>query len=244
MKRGIFVSIGLLAITALSLAQGQGGEGRQGFGGRQRFGQQQGMIGLLSRNDVRSELKISDDQSTKLAELGIRVRGQGGPGGGGQGGGRQGQGQGGGRQGQGGGRQGQGGQGGNFDPEVMRQAARERETKIMAILEPGQQKRLKELFVQRSGNRAAMNEAIQKDLGLSEDQVAKLRDLQQKQQEANRAVMQKVRDGSLSREDVQSTIQKNEEIMNTEIGKILTSAQAAKLKEMGGAPFKFEEDGL
>lgn len=240
MKRGIFVSIGLLAITALSLAQGQGGGGRQGFGGGR--GQQQGIVGLLSRNDVRSELKISDDQSSKLAELGVRVRGQGGPGAGGPGAG----GQGGGRQGQGqgGGRQGQGGQGGNFDPEAMRQAAREREAKIMAILEPGQQKRLKELFIQRSGNRAAMNETVQKDLGLSEDQVTKLRDLQQKQQEANRAVMQKVRDGELSREDVQSTMQKNEEIMNTEIGKILTSAQAAKLKEMGGAPFKFEEGGL
>lgn len=237
MKRGVFVSIGLLAITALSFAQGGGG--RQG-GGRQGFGQQQGIVGLLSRNDVRAELKISDDQSAKLAEAGVRVRGQGGPGGGGQGGGRQGQGQG-----QGGGRQGQGGgQGGNFDPEAMRQAAREREAKVMAILEPGQQKRLKELFVQRSGNRAAMNETIQKDLGLSEDQIAKLKDLQQKQQEANRAVMQKVRDGELSREDVQGTMQKNDEIMNTEIGKILTSAQVAKLKEMGGAPFKFEEGGL
>lgn len=237
MKRGVFVSVGLLAITALSLAQGQGGGGRQG-GGRQGFGQQQGMMGLLSRNDVRSELKITDDQSAKLAEAGVRVRGQGGPGGGGQGGGRQGQGQGGGRQGQG------GGQGGNLDPEAMRQAAREREAKVMAILESGQQKRLKELFVQRAGNRAAMNESIQKDLGLSEDQVAKLRELQQKQQEANRAVMQKVRDGELSREDVQSTMQKNEEIMNAEIGKILNSGQAAKLKEMGGAPFKFEEGGL
>jgi len=89
-----------------------------------------------------------------------------------------------------------------------------------------------------------MNEAIQKDLGLSEDQITKLKDLQQKQQEANRAVMQKVRDGGMSREDVQATMQKNEEIMNTEIGKILTSSQAAKLKEMGGAPFKFEEGGL
>ena len=53
------------------------------------------------------------------------------------------------------------------------------------------------------------------------------------------------RRGELDREQTRPLMEKNRKIMDTELGKILTDAQKAKLKDMGGKPFtqEPEEDG-
>ena len=99
-------------------------------------------------------------------------------------------------------------------------------------------KRLDEINVQISGNRAIQQPAIQKALGLSEAQVKQINELQQKQQEAMRSLFEKVQNQEITREDMQASMQKNNKTMDDELAKILTADQAAKLKEMGGKPFK------
>ncbi len=236
------IVISLLAVTSLALAQGGGqgqgggrGQGRGGFGQR---GGQASPLSLLMRGDVRKDLDLSEEQITKVEALQPQ-RGQGGAGGGQRG-------QGGGGQGQGGGQRQGGGQGGGQLTDEQRAAmaeaakkrAEEQKAAIAAILTPAQVTRLSEIGYQIQGNMAILSADTQKALGLDEKQVASIKELQTKQQEAMQALFQKMRDQELTREELTEKMTKNNDIMKTELGKVLRADQAAKLKAMGGTkPF-------
>ncbi len=224
-------AIGLFAIVlfAAALAQGGAGTGGGGGGGRGGFGQRGGMRGnmgdpfnLAMRADVQKEIGVTADQKTKLDELQKaqqdamreRMRNAGG-----------------------------GGGGGSFDPAAM-QAEREKMRaenmkKLEAILKPDQMKRLKEISIQVQGNRAILDPEVQKALGLSDDQKSKIKKLQDDLSSANRALMDDMRNGG-DRTTLRDRMTKNNETFNTELGKLLTADQSAKLKAMGGKPFKLE----
>lgn len=230
------IVISLIAVTSLALAQGGGGQGRgQGRGG---FGQGRGggmtPMTLLMRGDVRKDLGLSEEQISKVEALQPQ-RGQGGAAGAG-----------GGQRGQGGGGGGQRGQGGGQLTDEQRAAmaeaakkrAEEQKAAIAAILSPAQVTRLSEIGYQLQGNMALMQADTQKALGLDEKQIAAIKELQTKQQEANQALFQKMRDQELTREELTEKMTKNTDIMKVELGKILKADQAAKLKAMGGTkPF-------
>jgi hypothetical protein len=219
------IACAVVMCAALAAAQGGGGGRGQGRGG---FGQGGGMdatgLQLLGRADVQRDLALTDDQKAKVQALRESMRGQGGRGGGG------------------GGFGGGGGGGGNIDREAMRAEMEKRnaetKAKIAEILKPEQVTRLGEIAVQLAGNRAILNPDVQKTLGLSDEQKAKITELQTKMQEANRGLFQQVQDGSMTREQIGEAMQKNNETMNAELGKVLTTEQAAKLKAMGGKEFK------
>lgn len=124
----------------------------------------------------------------------------------------------------------------------FQEARAKMDKEILAILDDTQKQRLKELWVQRAGNGILGNEDIQKELGLSDEQKTKIKDLQAKQREANQQIMERSRNQEIEREEARSLQDKNNKILNEELGKVLTADQAAKLKSMGGAPFKFEEN--
>jgi hypothetical protein len=244
MKLKSILSLFVVAVAAVSLAQGGGGgrgQGRGGFGGG--MGMMQGgpggggsMTSLLNRPDVQKELALTSAQIAKIEELNPRRGGPGGQGGVRQGGG----GQGGGRGQGGGGVRGQGGQG--MDRDEMMKRMQEREKSILAVLDEKQQTRLKELFIQRAGNAALMNPEIQKDLGFTNEQKSKVEELQRKQQEASMAIMEKMRNGEIQREELGELMQKNGRTMNEELGKILTKEQAEKFESMKGKKFEFSEN--
>lgn len=227
------IVISLIAVTSLALAQGGGGQGRGGFGQR---GGQASPLSLLMRGDVRKDLDLTEEQITKVEALQPQ-RGQGGPGG--AGGGQRGQGGGGGQ------RQGGGQGGGQLTDEqraAMAEAAKKRadeqKAAIAGILSPAQVTRLSEIGYQIQGNMAIVSPDTQKALGLDEKQIAAIKELQTKQQEAMQALGQKMRDQELTMEEFREKNTKNTEIMKTELGKILKADQAAKLKAMGGTkPF-------
>ena len=122
---------------------------------------------------------------------------------------------------------------------VMAKRAIEMKKKMDVILTPEQNKRLAEINVQFYGNRVATQPDVAKVLGLTEDQTKGIADLNKKQGEAMRGLFQKVRDGELTMEDVADKRKKNDEILNSEIGKLLTDKQKAQLVEMAGTK-KFE----
>lgn len=221
MKKLLAFTLVTMAVFAHAQNGGGGGRGQMRGGGNS-------MIGLLNRADVQKELVITDEQKAKLDELRPQ-RGQGGGGAGAGGGGNAGAGAG-----AGGGR-------GNFDPAQMQLQMAEREKKTLAILNAGQIKRLKELYIQRAGNGALSREDIQKELGLSIEQVEKIKSLQTSQREANAELMQRARNGEMDQQEARATMQKNNEALNIEIGKVLTADQTSKFKAMRGAEFKFEE---
>lgn len=211
----------MLAAAALSVAQG-GGRG-QGRGGRGRGNVSE--LQLVMRADVQADIKVTEDEKIKLDALQTKIREA--------------------RRANGGGGGGQGGGGGAPDMEAMRarmQAQAEEQHKQLAeILTPEQLTRVGEIRLQVLGPRALADAKIQKDLGLSDDQVAKIKDLTAKQQEASRDIRDKVQAGSMTREEATALNQKNQKTLGEEYAKVLTPAQADKFKAMQGAPFKADE---
>jgi hypothetical protein len=108
---------------------------------------------------------------------------------------------------------------------------------IEAVMTPAQVKRLGEINVQFNGNRSVMQKDISKALAITEAQQTKIDALNKGVGEARRALMEKMRNQELSMEEFQEKNKKNDDILNTEIGKVLTDAQKAKLSEMGGKKF-------
>lgn len=155
------VLAGLLLAPVFSFAQGPGGGG--GRGGRGGFGGG-GVSSLLAMEEVQKEISITDEQKAELTKIGEAARGAGG--------------------------------GAGFDREAfqnlseeernkkfaeMRAAGEERAKKseeaIKTLLKPEQWTRLGELRVQRDGMRAWSRAEVQKELGLTEEQIAKIKTL-------------------------------------------------------------------
>lgn len=218
----IVLTLAIVGIVGSAFAQG-GGQGRRGggmFGMMGRGGG--GAVQLLQREDVQGELKLTDDQKSKISALQDKQREKmremftG------------------------------GGGGERPDPEKMREiftkAAEEAQKEVDTILNADQKKRLKELGVQRAGNAAVLNPETAKEVGITDEQKAKIKTLQDKQQEASTSIMEKVRNGELDRDQLREKMEANTKIFDEELGKILTDAQKAKLKEMSGKPFTFAAD--
>lgn len=210
----------LSALVVGAYAQGGGAGGGGGRGGGRMFGQGRmggGDWGLLSRKDVQTELKITDEQKTQITAAQEAQR------------------------------ESMRGAFQNFrdmsDDERQKamQKMQEDQKKVYeGILTKEQATRLKELGIQRAGNGAILRPEVQKDLGITEEQKKKISELQTKQQEAQRALFEKVQNQEIERDQMQEAMRKNQEILGAELGKILTTEQADKLKKMGGAPFKFD----
>jgi Spy/CpxP family protein refolding chaperone len=135
-----------------------------------------------------------------------------------------------------------GGGGGGF--EGMREAFEKMQTanrkKMEEILTKEQVLRLRQINLQIMGGRALMVPEYQKELGLTTEQIDKLQALQQQMMQANQALMERVRSGEMTREEVQSRMQKNGEVFNAEALKILTPEQSAKLETMKGPKFTLD----
>ncbi|MFY9233866.1 MAG: hypothetical protein WAO58_05320 [Fimbriimonadaceae bacterium] len=232
MKSILFKLAAVAAISVMvssAFAQGGGGGGGRGGFGQGRMGGGQGEIALVNRKDVSAELKITPDQKTKLEAAIQKMRDD-------QRAARE------------------AGGGGNFQDMTDSERAKMAETRMAAekkalesVLSKEQMDRLRQLVIQRLGNGAVNRPDVAKELGVTEDQKKKLADLQTKQREAMMAQFQNGGFQDMSQEERQAAMTKmrenmakQNEIMNTEIGKILTKEQTDKLKAMGGAAFKFD----
>ena len=208
------LAIGLLAAASLASAQ-QGGGRMWGMGrGGGMMGGAMGRAMLLQRDDVRSDLALTDDQKAKLGDIQTKMREK---------------------------MQGMFSGGERPSREEMGKlwegAMKEVQTEVDSILTADQQKRLKEISVQLAGNGAVNDKEIAKELAITVDQQRKIEDLQKKSGEAMRTVGQRMRNGEIDREEMRPLMEKIQSVTNDELGKILTDAQKARLKAMGGKPF-------
>ncbi|MCG9895158.1 MAG: hypothetical protein MH204_06750 [Fimbriimonadaceae bacterium] len=219
------IAVASLALAA-SLSMAQGRPGGMGMGMMMQGGGM-GDAMLLNSPDVQKDLKLTDEQKSKLEA--IRTEAMAGFGGGrGQGGQRpQGQAQGG---------QAQGGQ----RPGAVDWQARMRELndKTMAVLTDAQKARLKQIGIQVAGGRALMRDDVQKDLDLRAAQKQQLKALNDSFQAGMMTMFQQMRDGSMSREDMQATIERNNKILDAEAVKVLTPEQKTKFEAMKGPKFE------
>ncbi|MEI7576706.1 MAG: hypothetical protein WCK51_07425 [Armatimonadota bacterium] len=125
--------------------------------------------------------------------------------------------------------------------EIMGKQQESMKKEIEGMMTPDQVKRLSQIYLQVSGFRSVLNKDVAKALEITSAQQEKIDGLQKASGEAMTALMQKMRDQEITREEMQEKQKKNGEIMNTELGKILTENQKAKLSEMGGKKFVHKE---
>lgn len=207
-RRLIFVSTFSAVLMLSVVAFGQPGGGQGGRGGRMggMGGMMMGSGFFLRQEAVQKELNLSDEQKTKLKEAMPEGRGPGG--GGGQ----------------------------NFRDmsdeerakameERAKQAA-ETEKKIAEILDEKQNARVKQIRLQFLGARIViMDEAIAKELGVTEEQTTKIR-------EAMRTLREELQSSGGGGGPAEMMEKSNAKVME-----VLTDEQKAKYKEMLGEPF-------
>ncbi|RMF36739.1 MAG: hypothetical protein D6753_18975, partial [Planctomycetota bacterium] len=113
------------------------------------------------------------------------------------------------------------------------------------VLDPTQLKRLKGLYVQRSGLRAVTNELIAQEIGLSEEGRKKVAEsLQAAAQEAfgkMREMFQNRGEGGFDREAMEKAREEMQAALDKAIKEHLTSDQLAKLEALKGPKFEFPE---
>lgn len=106
-----------------------------------------------------------------------------------------------------------------------------------AVLNSNQRVRLNQIFIQWRKYDAVLEPDVQAALGVTPTQKIKISVIAIRYQMANKDLSQRMSSGSLS----PSALQPIQQTLNTNyeanLGKVLTSAQAAKLEAMGGNPF-------
>lgn len=201
----------LVATAGMAIAQGGGPGGGRGQGGPGGMMGRGG--GLLTRPEVKTELKITDAQSKKLEAALRPPTGQ-----------------------QGGGQRGPGG----FDQAEMQKRNAERDAKIKGVLNATQYKRYHELRLQQSGPSALADPTVAAKVGVTKAQQDKIRAIQTKSMEAMRAQFQG--GGAGERPDMdkmRAAFEKARKDTETKILATLTAAQKTKWTALLGKPFKF-----
>jgi Spy/CpxP family protein refolding chaperone len=125
---------------------------------------------------------------------------------------------------------------------VMTKLFEQIQKEVEAIMTPAQSKRLKEISIQFYGFRSVNTPDVAKAIELTDAQKQKIADLRKAQGEAMQGLMERARNQEISWEEMREKSAKNDEILDAEIGKILTDAQKAKLKEMGGKKFERKDE--
>lgn len=205
------VCAGAMALATSSvMAQGPGGGpgGRGGFGGQGGPGGGTDLFGLLNNESVQKEIEIVPSQMDDIRELNQEMRSS---------------------------------MGDMFRGmrdaseeerqemfDKLRSAREDMEKDLSKILMPAQMQRLKQIQVQQQasgrGGLSITNGRIAEELGLSEDQIADLRDKAEELQTEMREKLAQLRKDA-----------------DDELLKLLTPEQQKKWKEMVGEPFELQQ---
>jgi Spy/CpxP family protein refolding chaperone len=219
----------LAAVVASAPAIAQRTNGFRGFGGGiggglgGGFGG--GVNGLLQIEEVRKELKLTEEQWAQVQKIMEEARAA---------------------------RDQDGGL--NFrslqdDPEAEREKkfvefrekaekrSQETQAKVKEVLLPKQVERLQQLALQRQGARALASEDVQGKLGFSDDQKKKIASIQQSQFERMRIAFRRGPNQEGNVEETRAQARKAEADMLA----VLTDEQKKKLEEMKGEPFEFPQ---
>ncbi len=206
----------------------QGGGGQRGFGGGGMMRGGDPVMGLLRSPEVREELKIDAEQEAAITKIERQVRDQ--PRGEGDADTR------------------------NFDfrnaseeerqkffakmqAAQKEQAAKSREL-LEEVLMPTQLQRLDQLALQQRGVMALGDAEVQKELGMTSQQVAKLDQVRSEQESAMRDKMQELMQSG-DRDSMREKMTEFRDEVEESVTDVLTAEQKAKFKEMKGTEFDF-----
>jgi Spy/CpxP family protein refolding chaperone len=208
----VMVGLGLAFVMSDSaVAQRRGGGG---FGRMFRVSK----VDLAVAPDVQSELKMTDEQKTKVQDISDQLREDR--------------------------RDLFGGSFGNPSETFaeMERLNREASEKVDGVLDDAQQKRLRGIAIQVNGPAALNDETIVKDLNLSDEQKTKLEEVRDENNQAMRDAFSNA--GDLSREERRDKMRELGDAANEKLLAVLNADQQAKFEEMKGDPFEFDRSQL
>jgi Spy/CpxP family protein refolding chaperone len=192
-------------IVVLAAPAVQAQRGQRGPGGG--FGRVTSLF-LLTQKSVQQELKLSDEQIKKLTELADKQRQT-------------------------------LAELGNLAREERQQKMREQtqaaDKAVAEILQPEQQKLLKQIVLQQRGAQALSEPEVADALGLSAEQKEKLKTIRDEAQREMRELFQ-----GGNREEAQKKVADLRKATEEKAQEVLTPEQKTKWKEMVGEPFKGE----
>jgi Spy/CpxP family protein refolding chaperone len=193
-----------LAVMVTGSAFAQRGGGRFGMMGM-------GGASLLGRPEVQTELKLSDEQKTKVGSLMEQMREE---------------------------RRNRFQDLRDATPEerarTQEQWRTEEMKKVNALLNADQQKRFRQISLQQEGPMAVIHADVASELGLTDDQKKKVAALQREMGEKQRALFQEFQG---DREGAMSKMQALRKETNDKVMAVMTDEQKNRWKEMVGAPF-------
>lgn len=207
-----------VALLSISTAQAQpgGGGGRGGAGGGfggGGFGGGGGVAGLLQISEVQTELKITDDQKTKLQELNQSQRA---------------------------GFANFRDLSREEREKAISESAAKTTASIKSILTPDQFTRLEQLQVQRAGVQALFLPAVAEKLALTADQKTKLEELRTAGRPNMEGLRDASRE---EREKLMEEFRAKRTENEAKLVGVLTAEQKTKFDSLKGAEFKFPEGG-
>jgi hypothetical protein len=130
--------------------------------------------------------------------------------------------------------------------EKRAKATAEAEKKLDGILKPEQSKRLDEIYIQQRGIQALKDEKVAKALKLSEEQVGKIDGALKWGTDERTKLYQGNGGGRPSKDDLAALREKQEKLQKEVDGKVLaslTDAQKEQFEKMKGTPFTLERTG-
>ncbi len=203
------------AMVALVAAVGLAGAANAQRGGGFGFGRMGGGgANILAMPEVQSELKLSDEQKTKVTDMVTKLRQA---------------------------RQGGGQDFRSLSPEerAKMQADRraEEEKQVGGILNADQQKRYHQLTLQRQGLSAVLDKPVADELKLTDEQRTKIEAARTEQMTEMRSLFQGGAGGD--RTAMREKMMAMQKQMDEKIAAILTDDQKKQWKEMLGASFTF-----
>jgi len=203
----------LMAAAAPAQERGQGRGGAGGFGGGGFGG---GKIGLIQNAQVQQELKLSDEQKSKVDEVASRVR-EAGP------------------------QRSQGG--GQADREQLRERMQamsrvvaEEEKKLDEVLNDEQKTRLEQISLQVTGVRALARDEVASKLGLSDEQKEKV-------QAALRSQRGQFGGGQGQPRPDAAAVRERRQQLEQQVLAVLNDEQKQKWEELKGEAFELQRRG-
>lgn len=130
-----------------------------------------------------------------------------------------------------------GGGGGQEARAAMAKLNTELDTEFAAKLDDAQKKRFNGLILQVNGVAAVLDEQVSKELGLSEDTLKKLKDVNQENQKAARDAMQAAQG---DREAMMEAMRKVTETSNAALLAVLSDAEKKKVEDLKGSKLEID----
>ncbi|HVS39541.1 MAG TPA: hypothetical protein VMS17_28550 [Gemmataceae bacterium] len=191
------------------------GPGGGGFGGG--FGRGMGAAGLLRVDKVKTELKLSDDQSSDAQKAVEKVRDKY--------------------------RDQFQSAGGDRDKmtEIMKAQNEDMDKAIAGVLKPEQSKRLKQIEMQTAGLAAFAMDDVQNSLKLTDDQKKSIKDATDAAQKDIRQTMQDAFQGGFDQTKMQDAMKKVQTMSADAVGKVvnsMTDEQKKTWKDLTGDKFE------